>query len=378
MKVSDLAECPDRRADVIALMQKEFPRGQPQSSALPFDDEFGALLRDNPPERILFIEDNGLVVSALGWKSFLLKQGLKIAAIGLVVTDSAHRKKGHSRNLVLEAEKRAHAEQCALACLWSDLLEFYTKLGYVLASSEISWDLSEVPNIEELAVSENFDDPTIREITTSDVSELMRLYANDPLGPARDESVFLRQLRQSDTLSLVAAPQGKPAAYALCGKGRDLRNVIHELVGDQKYFPALIEHARNVLARVEPLTAVRLQFPVNHHLQEELEVILNAGEQGAVCFAKILIMDDVVVALNAEFKVQGFESLRIKYMSDLNAWTLEDSKQDIFMSPDPAHLLQIFAHPWDLEELEGLPGRTLKRLVGWQPYPLYFWGPDGV
>ncbi len=381
MELFDLAQKPELRESVLALMQAEFPQGEKQSSPLPFDEEFAALLKDNEPERILFcLDEGGDPVAALAWKPLTLKQGLKIAALGLVVTRGDHRKRGLSRKLVLEAETRAVAQGAALMCLWSDLLEFYTKLGYVLASSEISWDLSLIDDVEELAISENLPVDAIRALSASDISQLLEVYAAEPLGPQRVAQVFERQLAQSDSLALAHVHEGRLLGYALAGKGRDLRNVVHEMVGEPASFPALLTAARTaLLSRTDSAQMpVRLQFPYTHPVQPDLEALFASGEQGAVCFAKILHIENFIEALNCELVVQDFSELRIRYLRDINAWALADKTQDIFLSPDPAHLLQIFCQPWELSELEGLPGRTLKRLEGWRPYPLYFWGSDGV
>lgn len=381
MELYDLAQNPELRERVVTLMQAEFPKGEAQTSPLPFDEEFAALLKDNAPERILFcLDEGGAPVAALAWKPFTLKQGLKIAALGLVVTRSDHRKRGLSRKLVLEAETRANAQGAALMCLWSDLLEFYTKLGYVLASSEISWDLSEFADVEELAISENLPADAIRALKPEDISQLLRVYAAETLGPEREARVFERQLAQSDSVALGHMRDNTLVAYALAGKGRDLRNVVHELVGDPASFPALLTALRaKLLQRTDSAQMpVRLQFPYSHPVQSDLEALFASGEQGAVCFAKILHIEKFIESLNLELIAQDFAELRIRYLKDINAWALSDKTQDIFLSPDPAHLLQIFCQPWDLAELEGLPGRTLKRLEGWRPYPLYFWGSDGV
>lgn len=383
MEIADLLQRPEQRNAVIALMKSEFPVGESQIHAASFDHEFAALLADNDPERILYIYESGdkpAPIAALAWKSFTLKQGLKVAALGLVVTQTSERKKGLSRKLILEAEKRAHADNCALICLWSSLLDFYTKLGYVLASSEISWELGTASSLLERGKDWG-SEHKIRPLTAVDIPALLALYAEDSIGPARDAIIFERQFAQSDSLALGIEDSEGLKAYALAGKGRDLRNVIHEIVGDPALFaPLLAEMSETLHANTESVlkNAVRLQFPFTHPQRLIFEDLFDAGEQGAVCFAKILHINAFIQALNAELVLQDFETLQIKHRDDINAWVLEENNQDIFMSPDPAHLLQIFCSPWSLEDLEGLPGRTLKRLQGWQPFPLYFWGPDGV
>lgn len=381
MELANLETHPELRAAVIELMETEFPKGEAQNAALPFEEEFGALLKDTPAAQILFAIETGRPVAALAWRSFELKQGLKLAAVGLVVTAKNQRKQGHSRALLAAAEAAALKDGAAVICLWSDLLDFYTKMGYVLAGSEVSWDLDEDALTEE---DIEFLPSTIRPALPSDLPAMLALYAADPLGPRREVSTMERQLRQSDSVALVAEnADGKLLAYALAGKGRDLRNIVHEMIGELRVFPDLISKVRAALG-ANSFTAdfdgpvSRLQFPYTHPKLEVLEGFFAEGEQGAVCFAKVLKIEAFISALNLELKAQDFSELQLSYNDEINAWTLRENSQDIFMSPDPGHLLQVFCNPWSLEDLEGLPGRTLKRLTGWRPYPIYFWGPDSV
>jgi GNAT superfamily N-acetyltransferase len=379
MSVVDLGRRADLRAQVYTLMSSVFPKGALQSRPLPFDEEFAALLKDNPPSRTLaWLTDDGSVAAAVAWKSFELKQGLKLAALGLVVTAPSQRKKGYSRSLLLEVEARARAEGCVLICLWSDLVDHYSKLGYTLAGSEISWDLNTQSVIQNKpAVADK--QLTVRPLLEEDIPSLLRLYDEDPLGPRRDPASFARQLRMPDSVALLAenASQSQVMAYAFAGKGRDLRNVNHELIGDPSAFPTLLDALREPLNTDQDFPP-RLQYPYSHPQAVLLEEALGSGEQGAVCFAKVLNIAAFIDALNVEFKKQSMMTLQLHHLEDMNAWALRDKTQDIFLSPDPSHLLQIFCSPWPLESLEGLPGRTLKRLKDWQPYPLYFWGLDSV
>ncbi len=383
--VIDLSERPELRAAVLELMAQIFPQGAAQSAPRSFSEEFAALLEDNSSERILALVQDDHVLAALAWKPFELKQGLRIAATGLVVTSTEHRKKGHSRTLLQEAERRALSEGCAVMCLWSDLLEFYSKQGYVLAGSEISWDLPSAFSEEDSAPSEKITRAkpaesgwNIRRATLSDTEALTHLYSQDPYGPQRSMRLFERQLQQSDSPAWVAlSAEQKIEVYALAGKGRDLRNIVHELVGEPEAFPALLQIASQELGSSDTYPR-RIQFPYAHPSAPVLEALLGSGEQGAVCFAKTLDAKTLIAALNDEVSRQGFSVLSLHWLDDVNAWVLRDKKQDLFLSPDPTHLLQIFCSPWPLEELEGLPGCTLKRLQGWEPFPLYFWGADSV
>jgi len=375
-QIESLAQKPEQKKALFALIQSTFPKGEAQSSPKDLDIEFSALLNQENHKRVLFICENESPVASVSWRPFKMPDGLMGAAIGLVVTHSDHQKNGYSKRLLAEAESRAKAEGAALACLWSNLTDFYEKRGYVLCGSELSWDISKT-NFKESG------DFTIEEASHTAIETFHSIYRDLQVGPLRESIDYERQLEQSDSEALLAKNKsGQIVAYAILGKGRDLRNVVHELIGDFEAFPSLLKVCQASIPS-ESDTPLRLQFPFSHPQTTALEHTLGAADQGAVCFAKVLELKPLVDVLNKELQSQGLKALNIvlpEIHDGLQPWCLKkaDVEESLFISPDPAHLLQIFASPWPLEDIEGLSDEVKAALSSWTPYPLYFWGMDSV
>ena len=378
-----LLSSPESRDSLLSLLEENFPKGAEQTQALKFEKEFSALLNEDNLDRVLFVEEEGTLASTLTWKPYTLHDGTPAACIGLVVTHPEHRKKGLSRALILEAEKQAKAYGAAIICLWSDLVDFYFNLGYTLAGSELSWDLSQSPDIHKFEISSS---TNFRDAVNEDISTLQKIYSEQKVGPHRKTVDFERQLSQTHATSLMAeSPQNNLIAYAFTGKGRDLRNVIHEIAGDHELFTDLLKKTYNDVKSKDTSADVRLQFPFTHPKTTWLEHTLGAADQGAVCFAKVLDLGRIINSINNQLSLVGLKDLKVIMKTesldidkDIIPWALEKNGEAIFLSPDPAHLLQIFMSPWPLENLEGLNAETLQALENWAPFPLYFWGMDSV
>lgn len=371
-----------RRPDLLKMLETVFPKGAAQSQPLKFEEEFEVLLTASNSKRILFIEEEGKIASALAWKPYQLKNGLKVACLGLVCTHPDFRKQGLSKKLIKKAEENAAEEHATLMCLWSDKVDYYMKQGYALSGSELSWDLS-TANLN----SESLGEETVRisPLSPDQGHMLSSLYSQDPLGPQRNLQSFEVQLRQSNSCAFFASHTAEQKrAYAVTGKGRDLRNVVHELIGSPELFETLLAKVtEHLLANSDLLKDYppRLQFPYSHPHRPFLEDKLGAGNLGAVCFAKVLDLPRWTQAINTELHKQGLSELDIRLLpqeGELKPWGLYQKDECLFLSPDPAHSLQIFCHPWELSALEGLNKETLQALKNWDPYPIYFWGADSV
>lgn len=370
-----------RRPELVKFLSENFPKGAPVANQIPFDEEFELLLCASNNKRILFVEQDNQVVATVAWRPYHLKNGLKVACLGLVCTHPDYRRQGLAKQLVSHAEEKAKEEHASIMCLWSDKVDYYAKLGYIPCGSEISWDIAD---FKDKNVSSTLTDAArISKLQPDQGHMLSGLYAKESIGPQRTLQSFQVQMKQSDSVAFFAShPSESKQAYALAGKGRDLRNVLHEVIGSPDLFGVLIEEVSKDLASHQTEEyPTRLQFPYTHPNRPLLEERLGAGEQGAVCLAKVLDMKNWARAINSELFNQGFKDLELQLLpphENLEPWGLYEKEECLFLSPDPAHSLQIFCHPWELSALEGLNKETLKALENWMPYPLYFWGLDSV
>ena len=62
----------------------------------------------------------------------------KVGALGSVITQNEYRNQGLSQSIVNDCLQSMAEQNCDLAILWTNLYDFYRKLGFELAGSEIS------------------------------------------------------------------------------------------------------------------------------------------------------------------------------------------------------------------------------------------------
>ncbi len=165
--------------------------------------------------------------------------GIKVALVGNVATAPDERGKGLMRKLMDEVESRARAQGADAIVLWSDLSDFYQKLGFSAGGNEIRMTLSvrkldsgKVPFIwvPEGAVSDEH------------IARMLELRATGfrkPLYQIERSIAEFRELLGIPDLALIFACRGNfPAGKApqagdiqsffIVGKGADMQGVIHE------------------------------------------------------------------------------------------------------------------------------------------------------
>lgn len=160
--------------------------------------------------------------------------------IGSVGTDAAARGRGLGTRLLARAEETLRERGCLFALLWAEDPAFYLARGYEPFSSES----------DTLLVSELVDllpEPSgVRPMRPADVPFLRRIHAGHGTRVERSEVEMGALLAIPGMLTLVreraSAPSHppQPVAYACLGRGRDLRDVVHEFGGEAADVLALL------------------------------------------------------------------------------------------------------------------------------------------
>jgi GNAT superfamily N-acetyltransferase len=381
MDVRSLAEAPEKRDEVLELIGRCFPKGATVSRPLPADEEFALLLAPRNRERVLFgCAPDGRAVCAAAWAPFEFRlpgavAPAKVAGLGLIVTDEGFRQQGYSRLLQQQIEARAIVEGCLIAVLWSDLLSFYQRLGYTIGGREFEWQAEG----EALArLGHRLNDEKVRAgwelrpLEAAHLPAVLELYARQGLGPRREASSFAPALLWPNSWSWGAFRHGAahPAAYAIMGKARDLRDTVHEICGDAGAVGALLGAASS---RVEK--ALHLQAHPATPLKDEISHWLGEPVLRPLGFFKVIDPQAFATWIQIADYLPLGASLRAA--SD-GSWSLLKQGRPAFTSADPAHLSQIFLGPYKPGEIEGLPFEATNLLKGLEPLDVYFWGLDSV
>jgi GNAT superfamily N-acetyltransferase len=202
----------------------------------------------------------------------------KIAAIGSVVTSDHYRNQGLSKQILESCIDSAQAAGCDFAILWTNLYDFYRKLGFELGGSEIA-----------LVISNEFQTPDlglkILDTTKVSAEAMHRVYSQHTVSSLRTLDETAKYLQIPNTRVYTAWDQaGVLKAYAVEGKGADLNGYIHEWGGGVSELLALFSHIRKVQKR--PITVISPSHSEN--LVRQLKAKGAVANEGFLGMIKLL------------------------------------------------------------------------------------------
>ena len=224
----------------------------------------------------------------------------RIGLVGNVATDPAQQGRGHMRELLSEVEESAKKMALDALVLWSDLDQFYHKLGYVSAGQEQHFHFGKdfAPPILGMPLEFQLN-PTLED---SDLEEFLKLRPTVSLTLNRSVQEY-RKLLSIPWLDCFVArdEEGRIAAYSLVGKGYDMIGVMHEWgFSNHEALFQLIKH----ICRTLPFEAIRLLAP------EGLETTLKTALERACAFHEKHAMG-LIKVLGQKQKREDFASLFI-------------------------------------------------------------------
>ena len=192
--------------------------------------------------KALFDGDRVIAHAAIKYHIIKNQVGLfKVAAIGSVVTHPSYRNQGHSQKLLEHCVESATRDGADIAVLWTDLYDFYRKLDFELAGFETSVILDNELNVPTMGL--RFVDSI-----QVDPAAILQLYAQHTVGSVRTAEEVRKFLHIPNTRVFTAwDQQNRLKAYAVEGKGADLKGYIHEWGGGVTELLALFAHIRKEL-----------------------------------------------------------------------------------------------------------------------------------
>lgn len=166
---------------------------------------------------------------------------IKMALVGNVATRPELRGHGIMRTLMAEVEARAVSQGADVVVLWSDLSEFYQRLGFVPAGKEIRLVLAansrqSVTNIE-LWRPVGYENGTLSTVLLQRLLDLRTRQHQQPFYQIeRSTAEFATLLQIPDTALFVGKSNHNDSNnspddidfFMVIGKGADMQGVIHE------------------------------------------------------------------------------------------------------------------------------------------------------
>ncbi|MGE3973890.1 MAG: GNAT family N-acetyltransferase [Bdellovibrionales bacterium] len=332
-------------------------------------DEYPTALDQNNLGNIRVITENNKILSHAVVKPVMIKTPLgmfKVAGIGSVVTDQNFRSQGLSKQIIEDCVAVAQAQNCDFAILWTNLFEFYRKLGFELAGSEQSYVINRelpVPSTDLKFVKGNKVDP----------EALLRVYSQHTVSSVRsfDEVRKYLQIPNSNVYTAWGA-DGQLKAYAAEGKGADLQGYIHEWGGQLSNFLPLLNHIYK--DQKKQITLIAPRHSENLHLK-----LKSFGVQeipGYLGMIKILnpqvLFGKILRSIRAD---QGHEDFVFEKRQD-GYYIGTQSK--MFKTDSEADIIRLIFGPYKPSAIHSFDPPLLALLEKTLPIPMWIWGWDSV
>jgi predicted GNAT family N-acyltransferase len=238
------------KADEFGELVKFLDHNLRQEVTWSVTDEYPTTLNTQNLHNFRIIKDEEKILSHAVVKPIIVKtrRGLfKVACIGSVVTSESHRNQGLSNSVINDCLETAKEQGCDFAILWSDLYEFYRKMGFELAGQEVSL-LIDAPLKTNSASDPGAINFKFEKTNRVDPQVLFRLYSQHSVSSIRTLEDFEKYLKiPNSRLYTARNNDGKIDAYAVEGKGADLQGYIHEWGGTLDGIIALLAHIRKEL-----------------------------------------------------------------------------------------------------------------------------------
>jgi hypothetical protein len=332
------------------------------------DSEYPTALTRSNIHNMRIIKDHSQIISHAVVKPLIIKSPhiiYKFAAIGSVITDPDHRNQGHSKTLLKDCLELAEKQQCDAAILWTNLHDFYRKLNFELAGSEMSLIIDK-PLTDADADLRYSNDPKVAP------EALFRLYSNHTVATVRTIEETRKYMSIPQTKIYTAwEKNGTLAAFAVEGKGADLGGYIHEWGGTVSKLIPLLNHI--YLTKKTPLTVI-----VPRHSQNLITQMQQKGAQlhmGFLGMIKIINHDQLFQKIKRAFRTEGVSDIVLEKSKDHYLFGISG---DLFTINDESALTRLIFGPLDMQELDMLQEKTRNQLAKILPLPFWLWGWDSV
>lgn len=351
--------------EVLTFLNESLRNGMSWS----ISDEYPTTISEGNIQNLCIIREEQKIVSHALVKPVLVKtrRGIfKIGCIGSVVTDESYRNQGLSQTVLNQCLENLSRQGCELALLWTDLYEFYRKLGFELAGSEVSLIVGQAmpkqnPNLK--IVQNNKVDP----------QALYRLYSQHSVGVIRTLEDFEKYLKIPNCRLYTAWNQsGGLEAYAVEGKGIDLQGYIHEWGGSINALVDLTSHIREQVK-----SSVTIITPSHAHgLIRKFEELGAHKVSGYLGMMKVLNPQSLFTKVVRNARQEwGIENFKIGQMGSKFVYSVGNHQ---FETEDEADMIRLLFGPKKPSELHDHGQEANAILDRFLPLEMWLWGWDSV
>ena len=350
---------------VVQFLDKNLRANEGWSITSEYPTAFAETNRGN----IRIITDQEQVLAHAVVRPMVLKApaGLfKVAGLGSVVTSTDHRNQGLSTKTIESCLEAAREHGCDFAILWTNLYDFYRRMDFELAGSEIS-------ALVDKEIHSN-DAAQLKIVEGNKVAPeaIHRLYSQHTVTSLRTVEDVRKCLQIPNSRVYTAwDQQGQMKAYAIEGKGADLSGYVHEWGGAVQPLLALFNHIRMVQKRNITVIIPKHSQNLLRALTDQ-KIALNEGFLGMV---RILSTDRLFSKIKRYARNLGVPDLVLErnggkfYLG---------AGENIFTTDSERDLVKLLFGPLKPSEVHDFDKETLKVMDEIFPLNLWVWGWDSV
>lgn len=352
-------------SDLVQFLSAQLRPEKPWTIA----EEYPHALQAENLHNVRVIKDESGFLSVAVMKPLILKSpaGLfKAAAIGSVVTSPEHRNQGLSKQILEDCLQASRAHGCDFAILWTNLFDFYRKLGFELGGTEITLSIPEnlkAPNSEGLRFLQS---------NRVDADAILRLYSQHTAGSVRTVDEIRKFLNIPNSRVFTAwDSENRLQAYAVEGKGADFDGYIHEWGGGVSKLLPLLKFA----AQTEKRSLNLITPPHSSNLIRQLVAAGSQEHSGVLGMIKILNPAHFLMKIKKFVRANGIEDL-VTEPRDGKYYL--GYKQEIFQTDSEADLVRLIFGPLKASQLKAFDPVTAEAFDKVFPISLWVWGWDSV
>lgn len=314
------------------------------------------------------ISEEGQVLSHAVLKPLIIKSPhliYKVGALGSVVTNDTHRGQGLSTQVISNCLELAAEQSCDIAILWTDLFDFYRRMGFELAGSEFSFVIEDTFTVPDQKLRFSMDSRVSPEA-------IFRLYSSHTVNSVRTIEETRKFLSIPQTKIYTAwESNGQLAAYAIEGKGVDLGGYIHEWGGSATKLVALLSFIRE--QKQQPVTIICPRHAQNLIQQlEKLPVTINQGFLGMI---KLVNFDQLSAKIKRAFRAEGVADIVLEKHPEHFVFGIG---QDLYTIKNETDMVRLLFGPVDYRALNMFKPETVEKFEKILPLNLWIWGWDSI
>jgi predicted N-acetyltransferase YhbS len=354
--------------EVIRFLEANLRPGQAWSIV----DEYPTSLSKANRHNMRVIAEEGRILSHAVFRPMIIKTPIgvfKAAGIGSVVTAPNERGRGLSTTIIESCLEGAASADCDIAILWTDLFDFYRRMDFELAGSEVSILLEQRNFAASAHLKAGF---TFLDSNKIAPEAILRLYQSHTVNSHRSqEDVRFGLAIPNSHVATAWDAQGKMAAYAVIGKGADLDGYIHEWGGSvsalMALFQYLIESKKRDLRVIAPAHSTGLLAKLREFDCQE--------HRGYLGMIRILKTDSLFSKIKRHARSIGVSDLVLE--EDTGTYKFGYQNQT-YRTDSKRDLVQLLFGPEKPSQLGKIDPATAKILDRVLPIPLWVWGWDSV